>query len=382
MKKIYILTAVLALLTLSLNAQDVRKPRSKAKASNKTEFVQTKKTYQPKAKVPTMNELLSGIKGMPSVLQPVRNANGKSSGGPQRAPLKINSDEYLVGPYTTNDFDNEYSYGFPQAYGNNDQWITMTSALTANDYMSHVGDEIVGFRFALGGNSSSTFEVSDFVALQLTSGGFDTDNSYEWNLANLIGGTTNYTYGDITITTSNWYVEFSDITVYDANNNVLEHWDANSTDTYVYTFSGDDANCYNLPAGWTKSVDHIVQEGSGTDSDPYTGYINGGSATSSGSITIPGSLLTCSTSSIRIVCTSRLNGGTGTLNVNGNGTSSTLTTSLVPYEWTIQSTGSSSANYVTLNGNQWHEFYLSEPIEFTVGTDVNNILIGYLAYHF
>jgi len=164
--------------------------------------------------------------------------------------------------------------------------------------------------------------------------------------------TTTYNYSDITITSSNWYVEFSDITVYDADGNVLTHWDANSTDTYTQSFSSGSSTCYNLPDGWTKSVNHFVQEGDGSADDPYTAYLNGGSSSTSAYITIPGSLLSgISSSSIRLVCTVKQDGGTGTLTLNG-GSATSLTTTLSPYELTINGTASTTTTYTS--APQWY----------------------------
>ncbi len=167
MKKIYILTAVFALLTLSLNAQ----VDTKAKPVSKTKLA----SYN-------FNEVLRGIKGMESILSVSGSANGQ-----YRAPLRYDAERFnTLGPFTGDNFD--YGIGFPEAYPVDPQDILVTTVLNRSEFQSHIGEKIVGFRFALWGDASKTVKVSDFITYPLNSNsGFDQNHLYEWKLTDLEG---------------------------------------------------------------------------------------------------------------------------------------------------------------------------------------------------
>ena len=136
MKKIYILTAVFALLTLSLNAQDGNLKEASALK------LKTQKTVSAKdSPAPSLNEMLRDIKGMSSILEAAQGPNCSSNSGANRAPLRLNADEELVGPFTTYDtsISGYTGYGFPSAYGTNGQQIYIFSDLNRSDFVDYDG---------------------------------------------------------------------------------------------------------------------------------------------------------------------------------------------------------------------------------------------------
>ena len=118
MKKIYILTAVFALLTLSLNAQMLP-----YKADGK------ESVYLDRGKQ-------------------------ASASGLFRAPAKINAadGEFLVGPYTTDYFSatGKGLYDLIQSQGR----VDITAILDRSEIEQYIGQEIVGYRFATTGTVS------------------------------------------------------------------------------------------------------------------------------------------------------------------------------------------------------------------------------------
>ena len=141
MKKIYIFTAVLALLTLSLNAQMLP-----YKAIGK------ESVYQDK--------------GKPA-----------STAGHFRAPAKINTadGEFLVGPYTTDDFSttgkglyNTTSYGK----------VEVSTVIPRADIAQYLGQEIVGYRFATVGGTVSCYSF----LVESEGPNYYIDDLYYWNI--------------------------------------------------------------------------------------------------------------------------------------------------------------------------------------------------------
>ena len=141
MKKIYILTAVLALLTLSLNAQMLP-----YKAIGK------ESVYQDK--------------GKPG-----------STAGLFHAPAKINTanGEFLVGPYTTDDFSttgkglyNTTSYGR----------VEVSTVIPRSDIEQYIGQEIVGYRFATVGGTVSCYSF----LVESEGPNYYIDDLYYWNI--------------------------------------------------------------------------------------------------------------------------------------------------------------------------------------------------------
>lgn len=147
MKKIYMILAAMTLLTMSLNAQ-----RLPANFVGGTDFTPTGKAH---------------------LAEP---------GSMLRMPT-LASDQYLLGPYVTDDYDvtgtcyaNYYTQG---------QAITTVVVLDKAEYESHLGDTIIGFRFALTGSSSAV--VSDFLTYPYGEA-FDNDHVNIWNLGELTAG--------------------------------------------------------------------------------------------------------------------------------------------------------------------------------------------------
>ena len=150
MKKIYILTAVLALLTLSLNAQlAVEVNSNRHKLSN----VQFKDLGKLGPNV-TFNEAVRGsIRGMKSILPEVQT--------PMRAPMRYDATQYYtLGPFEGDNFD--FGFGFPGVYDAN-QDVTITTQLLNSEYEDHLGDSIVGFRLALYGDGNKMAKVDQFM---------------------------------------------------------------------------------------------------------------------------------------------------------------------------------------------------------------------------
>lgn len=181
MKKIYMILAATTLLTMSLNAQR-----------------------------------LPGKNGIPNFM-PTGTAYKYTPNGQFRMPT-LNSGEYLLGPYTTDDFD-DTGISFANYYST-DQDITSVVILNRSEFEEHLGDEIIGFRFALAG--SQTVNVSNFVLYPSDESSFYSDQGYTWNLGQLMSGNTSSTETGTTTTTT-------DVTV-----GPLNTW----TTTYTYTVDG------------------------------------------------------------------------------------------------------------------------------------------------
>ena len=162
-----------------------------------------------------------------------------------------------------------------------------------------------------------------------------------WNITAGTGGATVNTK-DITINVSNYSVIISSIKVYDANNNELVNWDAQTAvDNGEYTAFTQSGNTYYrfiLPEYLT--TDNGKYYGlfnSNTQADPvYVGYLVTG--TDAGTLTIPYSYLNGATN-VRVEVTTAYNSAATdvnhTLNVNGQATSSDLTSELATYTWNL-----------------------------------------------
>ena len=161
MKKIYMILAAMSLLTMSLNAQ--RLP-----AKNLGDF-----SFNPTGK-----------------------ASQKAPNGQFRMP-SLGSGEYLLGPYTTDDFDaTGISYG---GYYSSDQSVAVMVELTREEFESHIGDTIIGFRFALAGSTPTA--VFNFLAWPASENYWDADHRHTWDLGQLMSGNTNVV-GEETFTES------------------------------------------------------------------------------------------------------------------------------------------------------------------------------------
>ena len=372
MKKIYMILAAIALLSMSLNAQNGAKVIEKAPKFTATNQSQGKTYIGKNDQAPTMNQLLRGIKGMSSVLQASNDPNGTSGKGISRAPLKINSGEELVGPYTTNDFSTN-GYGFPDAYGDNGQQIYIFTDLPRADFADHDGEEIVGFRFAVAGNSSQTAEFYNFMAWPYgPNGWFETANQHTWSIPQYGGAAPVNTFDDIVITVPGNSVVFTEITVYDQSNNVITQWTSSDPVSQV-TSGGQTYTYYDRPSGWSLENVYMFRWSNGGN---YYGYL---STTSQSSITIDGSYLDGCTSASVVV---KAMGDYGTETLSINGTSWTVTTSIAPYTKSLAPSGSGAPSYMGLAGGQWHEFYLDEPVVFHVSDTISGLYMGYSYYQY
>ena len=181
MKKIYMILAAMTLLSMSLNAQR-----------------------------------LPGKSGIPNFM-PTGTAYKYTPNGQFRMPT-LNSGEYLFGPYTTDDFD-ATGIGYANYY-NAAQDITTVVMLNRSEFEEHLGDEIIGFRFALAG--SQTVNVSNFVLYPTDESSVYSSQGYTWNLGQMMSGNTSDIEGETSTSTR-------DVTV-----GPLNTW----TTTRTYTVDG------------------------------------------------------------------------------------------------------------------------------------------------
>lgn len=162
MKKLYILTAVFALLTLSLNAQ------------------QRTTSHTP------LNIMKSSTSGAIASVTP-------KDGGLHKAPMRVElgEGEYLFGPYDTDEFSTtgvglsaiDYTTG-------NSEAMEVFVGIPRSEFQSHVGDMVQGFRFAV----TQEIRVFDFkvygegpnhyltsiFSTQFNSGNYSTYNGNQW----------------------------------------------------------------------------------------------------------------------------------------------------------------------------------------------------------
>lgn len=193
MKKIYMILAATTLLTMSLNAQllpDFNKQGA-------TEFTPTGMAYKytPKSQF-----------RMPS----------------------LGSGEYLLGPYMTDDF-NATGIGFN--YYTQAQAVGIYADIPRSEFQDHLGDTIIGFRFALAG--SSTEYVYNFNVVPSSDNYIVGASALSWNLGTLMGGNTSSETGTTTTTT--------DVTVGPLNT---------YTTTYTYTVDGVTLTTSSGDLGW------------------------------------------------------------------------------------------------------------------------------------
>ncbi len=277
MKKIYMILAAMTLLSMSLNAQK-----------------------------------LPGKNGIPD-FTPTGTAYLYSPNGQFRMP-SLGSGEYLFGPYTTDDFD---ATGISYAgYYNAAQDITTVVMLDRSEFEEHLGDSIIGFRFALAGSQS--VNVSNFIVYPVDESSVYSSEGYTWSLGQLMSGNTSTQtetttgYNDITIKPSGSDVNFTRIElVYGSNNTVIPgcQWQYNSSN-------------YALPTGWSCSSSWSSYQSSVC----YT----------SGTITIPSNLFS-NYSNIKLRITAFGDYSSSSITVNG-GTATTISTSSNTYTWDIPQT--------------------------------------------
>lgn len=148
MKKIYMILAAITLLSMSLNAQLL--PANQLGGFDRT---------------------------------PTGKAHLKAPNGQFRMPT-LNSDEYLVGPYITDDFD-QTGLGVGAYYSSAQAPLYMVE-LTRDEFASHIGDTIIGFRFALAEETA----VYNFYSWTASASYFDQANLNTWALSDFVTGNT------------------------------------------------------------------------------------------------------------------------------------------------------------------------------------------------
>ena len=230
MKKIYMILAAMTLLSMSLNAQK-----------------------------------LPGKNGIPN-FTPTGTAYLYSPNGQFRMP-SLGSGEYLFGPYATDDFD---ATGISYAgYYNAAQDITTVVMLDRSEFEEHLGDSIIGFRFALAGSQS--VNVSNFIVYPVDESTVYSSEGYTWSLSQLMSGNvssqteTTTGYNDITITIPNYYIDFNSILVQSNGTTV-------AGGSWTYANNGT-----SLPSGWggtaqltAENNGCCVQSGGGTIIIPHS----------------------------------------------------------------------------------------------------------------
>lgn len=195
MKKIFMILAAITLLTMSLNAQLLP-------AKNLGDF--------------SFNPTGVAYKYMPN--------------GQFRMP-SLGTGEYLLGPYNTDDFDaTGISYG---GYYSSDQSVAVMVELTREEFESHIGDTIIGFRFALAGSTPTA--VFDFLAWPASENYWDVDHRHTWELGQLMSGNT--AYGD-DVTTTSTDVTFNQASDYGSTS-------VTKSGVTISTTSGNLASSYN-----------------------------------------------------------------------------------------------------------------------------------------
>ena len=373
MKKIYIFAAVLALLTLSLNAQQLttidRSQLKTAYTNPTTSFYNT----------------LKSIKGMSGILPEV-NPNGSSSAkGQSRAPLKINSDETTVGPFTGDYFDPNAGMGFGNAY-DQAQMILIEVDMDRSEYANYIGEEIVGFRLALAGDATRTVQVGQFIAWPFDSNGsFEQDNRHTWSIGELTTPAGNPYYEKVTSTSGlesgaeylivyeNDNVAFNGgLTTLDVGNNVIS---VNRNGTIIESNATTDAATFTITANGnyytirSKSGYYIGRTSSrnGMDTNANSAYNNS---------------ITFSNNNVVIRGRGTTNNNTYYLRFN-----SSSGNDYYRFRYYAQNSQQNiqlykkvtptAPAYVALQDGQWHEFYLDNPVTLNVGSDNAGLSLGY-----
>jgi hypothetical protein len=356
MKKIYMILAAISLLTLSLNAQDSH--QKKVTDGNKKVQICQSSAPTTKAGNFSFNKMLQGIKGMSSVLQAAQGPKGSSNSGASRAPLRLNAGEELVGPFTT--YDTSVSgytgLGFPDAYGGNYQQIYITTELDRNEFIDHNGDSIVGFRFALAGNTSQTAVLYDFIAWPFSDDYFS-QVRYTWSIPQYTGATPVVGYDDIIIKPSNDYVNLMSIQV-KSGNTVITSWSYANDGGYI-------------PAGWD-------WEGTPALNNDYSLYFS-----DDGYFIIDGSMLAGMSNVTVVINTALYSNYTGNQSISVNGYSQPVSsTTYSDKTWDISPSGTTVPSYVELAAGQWYDCYLDEPIAFNVADSIIGMRMGYRYFQY
>lgn len=373
MKKIYMILAAISLLTLSLNAQMLP-----AVDRSQLHVAQTNSTR-------SFHDMIRGIKGMSSILPEV-NPNGVSSSkGQLRAPLKINSDETTVGPFTGDNFDPTNGLGFGNAYANA-QMVLIETDLIPSDYSDYIGKEIIGFRLALAGDATQTVQVGQFIAWPTNSNdAWDQNNQHTWSIGELttdvgdpytqyerITSTSDLESGaEYLIVCENNSVAFNGaLTTLDATGNTISVTPNNgiiastaTVDAATFTITAN-GNYYIVRSKSGYSIGYTRNNSNGLLSSTTQDYNN---------------TITINNGNASIRCTATT---ARYLRYNSNNTDrrfryyQTSTGQNIQLYKKVTVTPTAPA-YVGLQAGQWHEFYLDNPVVFNVDNDNAGLSLGY-----
>ncbi|MDY6301614.1 MAG: hypothetical protein SPL96_06960 [Bacteroidales bacterium] len=266
MKKIYMILAAMTLLSMSLNAQLLPQSKTK-KITGKTEA-----------------------------------STSNQNGGMFRAPAKyaLQDGEYFLGPYDTDDYGTTgytlYQYN-SSIYSSQ---VDITSVLDRSEVESHIGDEIIGFRFA----TRSSVGIYGFV-VSTEGPNHWIDDIYSFSL----GSNNNY----VTVTGEGWHeytlnepVEFqiadSVAAVWigysyrapygtsNSNKTILVNPNSTGHDTYAYDYY--DGSFYDVTdfLGGDLAVQLIMRSNNKTPKPEITYVVNGDNvvitATGQGEVTL------------------------------------------------------------------------------------------------
>ena len=372
MKKIYMILAAMTLLSMSLNAQQLttidRSQLKTAYTNPTTSFYNT----------------LKSIKGMSGILPEV-NPNWSSSKGQSRAPLKINSDETTVGPFTGNYFDPNAGMGFGNAY-NQAQMVLIEVDLDRSDYANFIGEEIVGFRLALAGDATKTVQVGQFIAWPFDSNGsFEQDNRHTWSIGELTTPAGNPYYEKVTSTSGlesgaeylivyeNDNVAFNGgLTTLDVGNNVIS---VNRNGTIIESNATTDAATFTITANGNY---YTIRSKSGY----YIGRTSSSNGMNTNANSAYNNSITFSNNNVVIRGRGTTNNNTYYLRFNSSSGNDNYRfryyarTSQQDIQLYKKVTPTAPA-YVALQDGQWHEFYLDNPVTFNVGSDNAGLSLGY-----
>ena len=381
MKKIYMILAALTLLSMSLNAQMQADHSNYKVTSMKAKNLGSGLKSPTHIKSITLKDLLRSTKGMSSIMPQIY--DGTPVQGLLRAPLKINSDEVTVGPFTGDNFDN--GVGFGNAYSS-PQDIFIETDLVRSEYADHIGDDIIGFRLALYGDGSHTVDVGQFMAWPGNSdGSFDQDHLYTWSIGELTSGTPEPYTQYVRINSTSDLESGAEYLIVCENNSVAFNGGLTTLDAAGNTIS-------------VTPIDGIIESTSTTDAATFTITANGNNYTVRSK---SGYYIGRTQNNSNGLQSSTTNAYTNTITFSGNNASIRCSASTARYlrynsnasdrrfRYYQTTTGQNiqlykkvtvtptAPAYVALQDGQWHEFYLDEPVPFVVGSDNVGLSLGY-----
>jgi len=164
----------------------------------------------------------------------------------------LGSNEYLFGPYITDDFDATGASLYD--FYTRAQDVTIVVDMLRSEFEEHLGDQIIGFRFALAG--SNPVQVKDFGLYPANDEQY-ADESTVWNLAALMSGNTGT--GESTTTTTTTDVTFTAGTDNVNSNTITKN---NVTITNIRSTTSNNSFSYNPYRIYTGSLTFTVPEGS------------------------------------------------------------------------------------------------------------------------